>query len=66
LAKLYDSYTGLRRHKSYAKALSHELSMQKLLHGDGYLWPSQFDPELLKLMAEKDTELASLYEQWHQ
>jgi len=66
MAKLYDSYTGLRRHKSYAKALSHELSMQKLLHGDGYLWPSQFDPELLKLMAEKDTELASLYEQWHQ
>lgn len=66
MAKLYDSYTGLRRHKSYAKALSHELSMQKLLHGDGYLWPSQFDPELLKLMAEKDTELTSLYEQWHQ
>lgn len=65
LAKLYDSYTGLRRHKSYAKALSHELSMQKLLHGDGYLWPSQFDPELLGLLAANATELDVLYQSWH-
>jgi putative two-component system response regulator len=65
LAKLYDSYTGLRRHKSYAKALSHELSMQKLLHGDGYLWPSQFDPELLGLLAANATELAVSYQSWH-
>ncbi|MGB0445680.1 MAG: HD-GYP domain-containing protein [Pseudomonadales bacterium] len=65
MAKLYDSYTGLRRHKSYAKALSHELSMQKLLRGDGYLWPSQFDPELLGLLAANAPELAVLYQSWH-
>ena len=54
LAKLYDAYTGLRKEKAYAKAQSHEASMQKLQFGDGYLWPGQFDEVLLQsLLAQK-------------
>ena len=58
LAKLYDSYVGLRKHKAYARACDHPSSINKLTYGDGYLSPSQFDPELLKrfLAAQKDIE----------
>ncbi|MDP6967869.1 MAG: HD domain-containing phosphohydrolase [Gammaproteobacteria bacterium] len=65
LAKLYDSYLGLRRHKTYAKAQSHEISIQKLMQGDGYLWPGQFDPQLLSLLEANASALADLYQFWH-
>ena len=61
LAKLYDAYTGLRKEKAYAKAQSHEASMQKLQFGDGYLWPNQFDNELLKDLIARDSSIAKLF-----
>tara|TARA_B110000261_G_scaffold32551_1_gene37382 strand:+ start:3140 stop:4036 length:897 start_codon:yes stop_codon:yes gene_type:complete len=59
VAKLYDSYVGLRKDKPYAKACDHRTSVKKLAFGDGYLSPSHFDPHLLKrfLAAEKTIEL---------
>ncbi len=63
LAKLYDSYIGLRRQKTYAKAQTHEVSIEKLLWGDGYLWPGQFDPQLLTSLEANADELAYLFNQ---
>ena len=61
LAKLYDSYTGLRKEKAYAKALDHSISMQKLQFGDGYLWPGQFDGELLWSLIVQEKLVAELF-----
>ena len=58
LAKLYDAYTGLRKEKAFAKALDHETAMQKLQYGDGYLWPTQFDPLLLESLISNDQQIA--------
>ena len=60
LAKLYDAYTGLRKEKAYAKAQSHEASMQKLQFGDGYLWPGQFDSHLLQSLAYNEDKITKL------
>ena len=61
LAKLYDAYTGLRKEKAYAKALDHDTAMQKLQYGDGYLWPSQFDAELLNSLIDNQQAVSQLY-----
>lgn len=61
LAKLYDSYIGLRKDKAYAKACDHATSINKLMHGDGYLIPSQFDPQLLQGLAAVEEQLQQLY-----
>ena len=58
LAKLYDAYTGLRKEKAYAKALDHNTAMQKLQYGDGYLWPTQFDPQLLESLINNNQQIA--------
>ncbi len=61
LAKLYDAYTGLRKEKVYAQAVSHELAVQKLQFGDGYLWPTQFDPQLLSHFITHQGDIDSLF-----
>ena len=61
LAKLYDAYTGLRKEKAYAKAQSHEASVQKLQFGDGYLWPGQFEPQLLQSLVDNEVHIAQLF-----
>jgi HD-GYP domain-containing protein (c-di-GMP phosphodiesterase class II) len=61
LAKLYDAYTGLRKEKAYAKAQSHEASVQKLQFGDGYLWPGQFEPQLLQSLVDNEEHIAQLF-----
>jgi|TARA_B110001469_G_scaffold120030_1_gene128129 hypothetical protein len=61
LAKLYDSYIGLRRAKTYAKACDHRTSINKLTHGDGYLNPSQFDPQLLTRFLHAEATIEALY-----
>lgn len=61
LAKLYDAYTGLRKEKAYAKALDHDTAIQKLQYGDGYLWPTQFDPELMKGLVHNEQMIAGLF-----
>ena len=62
LAKLYDAYTGLRKEKAYAKAQSHEASVQKLQFGDGYLWPGQFEPQLLQSLIDNEPHVAKLFD----
>ena len=61
LAKLYDSYLGLRKAKTYAQACDHSTSINKLAYGDGYLNPSQFDPQLLKRFLNAEHAIAALY-----
>jgi|TARA_B110000093_G_scaffold139709_1_gene150076 hypothetical protein len=61
LAKLYDSYIGLRRAKTYAKACDHRTSINKLTYGDGYLNPSQFDPQLLTRFLQAEATIETLY-----
>jgi hypothetical protein len=61
LAKLYDSYVGLRKAKTYAKACDHRTSINKLAYGDGYLNPSQFDPQLLKRFLHAEGTIETLY-----
>lgn len=61
LAKLYDAYTGLRKEKAYAKALDHDTAMQKLQHGDGYLWPMQFDSQLLGSQIKNEQRIGLLF-----
>jgi len=61
LAKLYDSYVGLRKDKSYAEACDHRTSIKKLTYGDGYLSPSQFDPVLLKRFLAAEQTIEALY-----
>jgi hypothetical protein len=65
IAKLYDSYVGLRKDKAYAKACDHGTSINKLAYGDGYLNPSQFDPVLLKRFLDKQTTIEALYSSVH-
>jgi hypothetical protein len=65
LAKLYDSYVGLRRDKNYAQACDHSTSIYKLAYGDGYLSPSQFDPVLLERLLDKQTTIEALYSSVH-
>ena len=60
LAKLYDAYTGLRKEKAYAKAQSHNTSMQKLQFGDGYLWPGQFDDVFIRSLINNDNQMSIL------
>lgn len=60
LAKLYDAYTGLRKEKAYAKALNHSTALQKLQYGDGYLWPTQFDPQLLDNLVASEQVISFL------
>ena len=62
LAKLYDAYTGLRKEKAYAKAQSHEASMQKLQVGDGYLWPSQFDRKALENLIDNEQYVTKIFD----
>jgi hypothetical protein len=61
LAKLYDAYTGLRKEKAYAKALDHDTAMQKLQYGDGYLWPTQFDSDLLNSLIDNQQAVSQFY-----
>ena len=61
LAKLYDSYLGLRKAKTYAQANDHATSINKLTYGDGYLQPSQFDPHLLERFLNAEQAIATLY-----
>ncbi|MCS5558266.1 MAG: hypothetical protein NZ738_02610, partial [Oceanospirillaceae bacterium] len=65
LAKLYDSYLGLRKNKRYAKACDHATSINKLRHGDGYLSPSQFDPQLLTRFLAAQQAVEDLYNLYH-
>jgi len=61
LAKLNDAYTGLRKEKAYAKPQSHEASVQKLQFGDGYLWPGQFEPQLLQSLIDNEQRVTMLF-----
>jgi len=61
LAKLYDSYMGLRRNKTYAKACDHHSAMRKLSYGDGYVSPHHFDPQLLARLQAKERQIETLY-----
>ena len=65
LAKLYDAYTGLRKEKAYAKALNHDTAMQKLQYGDGYLWPTQFDSQLLDSLIKNEQKIGLLFQSSH-
>ena len=61
LAKLYDSYIGLRREKAYAYRCDHRTSIKKLTYGDGYLSPKHFDPLLLKRFLDAEKTIEILY-----
>ena len=61
LAKLYDSYVGLRKDKPYAQACDHRTSIKKMTYGDGYLSPRHFDPILLKRFLAAEKTIEALY-----
>ena len=57
IVTIADVYDALRMERSYKPALSHELSMEKIVEGSG----SHFDPKLINVFKDISEDFAKIY-----
>ena len=62
IVMLADQYDALRAKRPYKNPFSHEEACRIILEGDGRTLPTHFDPSVLEIFRQKETEFAIAFE----
>ena len=63
IVAICDVYDALRSPRPYKAPISHDETINIILHGDGRTRPTQFDPDLLEILLKNDRDFDDIYTQ---
>ncbi len=61
IVAICDVYDALRSPRPYKAPISHDETINIILHGDGRTRPTQFDPDLLEILFKNDRDFDDIY-----
>lgn len=61
IVAICDVYDALRSPRPYKAPISHDETINIILHGDGRTRPTQFDPDLLEILLKNDRDFDDIY-----